>query len=168
LRKEEHPWYKPEQHTRMDVAIASRGTGFRFETRPNTPIDPTEDPRHGGLAKAQWLHASTRDLAVDPQAGYVLRLDLTGRAGLLRIRVQGAARTEDRRKIEFAQCMVAFPREETDQRRTVVLHPCAFLGDSPAGERNSLRAQLHVLWRPDADDAHLAGEATLASVEMQP
>jgi hypothetical protein len=61
LRKDEHPWYKPEQHVRMDIGGKASGTGFRFQTQTNVRIDPEEDPRHGGLAKAQWLHASTRD-----------------------------------------------------------------------------------------------------------
>jgi hypothetical protein len=101
-----------------------------------------------------------------PKTRYLLRVSLTGRSGLLRIRVQGAFRTDDRRKAEFARCLVVFPDEDMDSRRKLVLQPSATLHISDAPTQRSWRAQLHLLWRPDADNAYLAGEVILTPVEM--
>ena len=73
---------------------------------------------------------------------------------------------EHRQKVEFARCMVEFPIDQTENRRTIVLQPGNFLDDSQARRQGSLGAQVHLLWRPDEMNARLAGELSLTRVEI--
>ncbi len=172
LRKEEHPWYKPAQHVRMDITSSQRGE-FSIENAPVRPINDDLDPRRNGWPQAQWLHGLTRDLPVSPGALYAVDLDLEGRQGTLQVRVQGTMRSADRERIVFAHTTTAFDYGEKEVTKRIVFDPLRCHGQSAddglsANTSRTLNLQIHLLWRPDRLSAKLAGTVKLGQLADKP
>jgi hypothetical protein len=200
LMRASHPWYKPTQFLPMEIQPDRVRGGFRFESAENVLIGQDEDPRHVGKPKAQWLHATARDLlpaqrtfgssdvngrgaglplgalrslarqgskSVAEDVLYGLHVELTGRGGLLRCTAQGSTRTPDRQKFTFGQCLIPFPGDDTHAAtRRIVFDPRRYLAatKAPTTDNASVVFQLHLVWRADRTDSHLAGDVQL--VEM--
>jgi hypothetical protein len=166
LRKQEHAWYKPTQHLPMKLTTADRHS-FSFQTSPNVVIRDDEDPRHVGRPKAQWLHALVRDVAVAQDHRYVLQCRLRGTAGLVRVRVSGAARTASPERLELLQTLRAFPADEAEVTLRLVVDPSRYVAqkggptDTTADTVGTISLQLYFLWRPDNPYSELVGEVSL-------
>jgi hypothetical protein len=144
LRRGEHSWYKPEQF--LPMKPKEDGRGFRFESARNVTIRPEEDPRHHGKLKAQWLHAQAKGV----QGRTLLTLKLEGHKGIADVRIQGATRSGDRRKIVFAELVLAFGDDPEEALRRVAIEP-----------KEETVLQIYIRWRPDDTASRLQGTAAL-------
>jgi len=168
LRKEEHPWYKPAQHVRMEITSSQRGE-FSIENAPVKLINDHLDPRRNGQPKAQWLHGLARDLAVSPGLLYAMDLHLEGRQGTFQVRVQGTMRSEARDRVYVAHTTHAFAEERGKTTMRIVFDPLRYLEQSSASNRDAgssqtLNLQLHLLWRPHGLSSLLGGNVRLDQV----
>ena len=167
LARKEHPRYKPDQTVAMG---ATRGVlaGFRFKTVPNEVIDSPDDPRRHGRYKAQWLHATSRDLPAE-SSPLVLEVTMKGAAGMLRIEAEGNRPGSQPAKQTLAECLVSFQTTPSEATRRFVIdlvsRGVTISDPSNASAEDAIaKLQLHFLWRPDQAEAWLEGAATLRAL----
>jgi len=168
LRKEEHPWYKPAQHVRMDITSSQRGE-FSIENAPVKLINDDLDLRRNGRPQAQWLHGLARDLPIGPGLLYAMDLEFEGRQGTFHVRVQGAMRSTARDRVFFANTTHTFAEEGGIETMRIVFDPLCYREQSSAshagaGSSQALNLQLHLLWRPDDLSSLLGGNVRLDQV----
>jgi len=171
IRKEEHPWYKPDRHVRM-IVTEETNAGFSFVTHPNTEIRDDEDPRYNGRLKAQWLHGSCNSLNMIASRPYHCMIELEGFGGLLECTIQGKVQTPERPKLTFSHSFDAFVDETDKLTKTIVIDPVQILErvqmtSDEMADLIPLNFQVYLLWRPDDTTARLSGDIRLSQLLSQ-